>query len=145
MALRSRTLLAMAASCGLVFSACQNAPGTNEITEVVVDPLPSWHKGPTTKAITDFVARVTKEGGPDFVPVGDRIATFDNDGTLWVELPAYTKVGFINDRVSALASRHPEWKKKQQFAGVLNHDAKAVAAASEKGALWSCWWRHTAA
>jgi phosphoglycolate phosphatase-like HAD superfamily hydrolase len=78
---------------------------------------------------------VTKEGGPDFVPAGDRIATFDNDGTLWVEQPIYTELIFTNDRVEQLAAQHPEWKKTKPYAAVLNHDMKAMAANGEKGAL----------
>lgn len=100
---------------------------------VVADPLPSWNDGPTKRSIVDFVARVTKEGGSDFVPPGDRIATFDNDGTLWVEQPTYTEAIFTNDRIEQLAAEHPEWKKKQPFAAVLNHDMKAMAASGEKG------------
>ena len=83
------------------------------------DPLPSWNDGASKKAITGFVARVTQEGGPDFVPPAERIATFDNDGTLWSEQPIYFQVAFALDRVKALAPQHPEWKQKQPFKGVL--------------------------
>ena len=69
------------------------------------DPLPSWNEGPTKKAIGDFVARVTKEGSPDFVPVPERIATFDNDGTLWAEKPLPFQLLFAFDRVKALAPK----------------------------------------
>jgi hypothetical protein len=96
------------------------------------DPLPSWNDGPTKKAILDFVSRVTKEGGPDFVPVPERIATFDNDGTLWTEQPMYVQLAFALDRVKALAHKHPEWKIKQPFKAVLEGDLKALAAAGEK-------------
>ncbi len=99
------------------------------------DPLPPWNDGPTKKAIVDFVNRVTKEGGPDFVPVAERIATFDNDGTLWVEQPMYTQMAFALDRVKALAPKHLEWKEKQPFKAVLDSDLKEVAAAGEKGLL----------
>src|SRR5688500_14846921 len=74
------------------------------------DPLPSWTDGPSKKAILDFVAKVTKEGSPDFVPAPDRVAVFDNDGTLWSEQPVYFQVAFALDRVKALAPKHPEWK-----------------------------------
>jgi phosphoglycolate phosphatase-like HAD superfamily hydrolase len=79
------------------------------------------------------VDRVTKEGGPDFVPPADRIATFDNDGTLWVESPVYTQVAFAFDRVKQMAPQHPEWKTTQPFKGILEGDMKAVAATGEKG------------
>lgn len=99
------------------------------------DPLPSWNDGATKAAITDFVARVTREGGVDFVPVAERIATFDNDGTLWAEQPVYFQVAFALDRIRAMAPQHPEWKTRQPFKGVLDRDMKALAAAGEKGVL----------
>ena len=99
------------------------------------DPLPSWNDGATKKSITDFVARVTTEGGTDFVPAAERIATFDNDGTLWCEQPIYFQVAFAIDRVKALAPKHPEWKEKEPFKALLDGDMKAVAAAGEKGLL----------
>src|SRR5262245_27099364 len=86
------------------------------------DPLPSWNDGPTKLAITDFVAKVTKEDSPDFVPPAERIATFDNDGTLWCEHPMYVQLAFALDRVKALASEHPEWKDKEPFKAVLTGD-----------------------
>ncbi|HET6574808.1 MAG TPA: HAD family hydrolase [Fimbriiglobus sp.] len=97
------------------------------------DPLPSWNDTATKKAITDFVSRVTKEGSPDFVPVPERIAVFDNDGTLWCEQPVYTQVVFALDRVKAMAGKHPEWKEKQPFKAVLEGDHKALVAAGQKG------------
>jgi len=97
------------------------------------DPLPSWNDGPNKQSIIDFVARVTKEGGPDYVAPPERIATFDNDGTLWVEQPLYTQFVFALDRVKALAPKHPEWKTTQPFQAVLDGDAKAIAASGEKG------------
>lgn len=97
------------------------------------DPLPSWNEGASKSAILDFVARVTDEGGADFVAVPDRIATFDNDGTLWVEHPMYTQLVFALDRVKALAPEHPEWKTTQPFQAVLEGDMKALAASGEKG------------
>jgi phosphoglycolate phosphatase-like HAD superfamily hydrolase len=100
-----------------------------------VDPLPSWNDGPAKKAIMEFVARVTTQSGPEFVPVAERIATFDNDGTLWSEQPIYFQVAFALDRVRALAPKHPEWKTKQPFKGILEGDRKAVMAAGEKGLL----------
>jgi phosphoglycolate phosphatase-like HAD superfamily hydrolase len=97
------------------------------------DPLPSWNEGATKASILDFVARVTTQGGPFFVPVEQRIATFDNDGTLWVEQPMYVQLAFVLDRVKVLAPMHPEWKTKQPFAAVLDGDLKALAASGEKG------------
>ncbi len=99
------------------------------------DALPSWNDGPAKAAIVDFVTRVTKEGGQDFVPVAERIATFDNDGTLWSEQPMYFQLLFAIDRVKALAPQHPEWKTTQPFQAVLEGDMKALAAAGEKGLL----------
>ena len=99
------------------------------------DPLPSWNDGATKKSITDFVARVTAQGAPDFVPSELRIATFDNDGTLWCEQPFYFQLAFAFDRAKAMAPQHPEWKTKQPFKALLEHDMKALAASGEKGLL----------
>jgi phosphoserine phosphatase len=99
------------------------------------DPLPSWNDGAVKKSITDFVPRVTTPGGPDFVPVDQRIATFDNDGTLWSEQPMYFQIMFAMDRVKALAPRHPGWRKRPPFKAVLDDDRKALAALGEKGFL----------
>jgi phosphoserine phosphatase len=97
------------------------------------DPLPSWNDGAARSSITNFVARVTTQGGPDFVPPDQRIATFDNDGTLWIEQPMYVQLAFILDRVKALAPQNPGWKTKQPFKAVLDGDMKALAASGEKG------------
>jgi phosphoglycolate phosphatase-like HAD superfamily hydrolase len=99
------------------------------------DALPSWADGAAKKSITDFVARVTTEGGADFVPPAERIATFDNDGTLWAEQPVYFQLAFAFDRVKALAPQHPEWKTKSPFKALLAKDMKAFAATGEKGIL----------
>ena len=109
------------------------------------DPLPSWNDGASRSAILDFVARVTREGGPDFVAVPERIAVFDNDGTLWSEQPIYTQLAFAFDRVAELAPQHPEWKTTQPFKGVLEHDAKAVAASGREGSCSRSWPRRTSA
>ncbi len=97
------------------------------------DPLPSWNEGAAKQAILNFVAAVTREDSPDFVPPPQRIATFDNDGTLWVEQPMYVQLAFAIDRVKALAPLHPEWKDKEPFKAVLEGDLKALAASGEKG------------
>ena len=97
------------------------------------DPLPSWNEGPAKNAILSFVASTTTIGGPDYVRVEDRIATFDNDGTLWVEQPIYTQFSFALDRVKSLAPQHPEWKDNQPFKAVLQGDMKGLEATGEKG------------
>jgi phosphoserine phosphatase len=99
------------------------------------DLLPSWNDGPTKKAILEFVADVTDEKGRNYVEPADRIATFDNDGTLWVEYPMYTQALFAFDRVKKLAPQHPEWKTQQPFKGVLENDMKAVGASGMKGLM----------
>lgn len=92
------------------------------------DPLPSWNDGKSKKSIMDFVAKVTKRGSPDFVPVPERIATFDNDGTLWAEMPLYFQFLFGIDRIKELAPQHPEWKEKEPFKSVLAGDLHAAFA-----------------
>jgi hypothetical protein len=99
------------------------------------DPLPSWNEGPARDALVAFVERVTKEGGPDFVAPPERIAVFDNDGTLWSEQPMYVQLAFALDRVKALAPQHPEWKEKEPFASVLRGDLAGVAKSGEHGLL----------
>ena len=99
------------------------------------DPLPSWNDGAAKKSITDFVGRVTREGGPDFVAVPERIATFDNDGTLWTEQPYYFQLAFALDRVKAMAPQHPEWKTKQPFKALLEGDKKVLMASGKDGLL----------
>jgi hypothetical protein len=96
-------------------------------------PLPSWNDGATKQSILDFVAAVTREGSPDFISPAERIATFDNDGTLWVEHPMYTQLAFALDRVKALAPQHPEWKDAQPFKAALEGDMRALAASGERG------------
>jgi phosphoserine phosphatase len=97
------------------------------------DPLPSWNDGGTKSAIIEFVQAATDKSNPDFVPPAERIATFDNDGTLWPSHPMYTQLAFALDRIKALAPHHPEWKTQQPFKAVLDNDLKALAAAGEKG------------
>jgi phosphoserine phosphatase len=97
------------------------------------DALASWNDGKTKQSILAFVEKVTTPTSPDFVPPAERIATFDNDGTLWTEHPMYTQLAFALDRIKALAPKHPEWKTTQPFKAVLDNDLKALAAAGEKG------------
>jgi len=95
------------------------------------DLLASWNDGPTKKSIVDFVARVTKVGGIDYVAPEERIATFDNDGTLWSEQPYYFQLSFALDRVKALAPQHPEWRSKELFKSILARDLKGIFAGGE--------------
>lgn len=97
--------------------------------------LPSWNEGKTREAIEAFVQRVTTPGSPDFVPPAERIAVFDNDGTLWSEQPMYVQLAFALDRVKVMAPGHPEWKDRAPFNSVLAGDLKALAAAGERGLM----------
>ncbi len=99
------------------------------------DPLPSWNDTAPKKAIVTFVEKVTREGSPDFVPPNERIATFDNDGTLWAEQPIYFQMLFALDRVKAMAPQHPEWKDKEPFASAVKGDLKGALAGGEHGLL----------
>ena len=108
---------------------------TSAVAQAQRDPLPSWNEGATKASILDFVARVTTQGGPFFVPAEQRIAPFDNDGTLWVEQPMYVQLAFALDRVKAMAPLHPEWKDKQPFKAVLEDDMKTLAESGERGLL----------
>ena len=99
------------------------------------DALPSWNDGPTKQAIVSFVTKVTTQGSPDFVPVPERIATFDNDGTLWSEQPMYFQFFFAIDRVKTLAPQHPEWRTTEPFKSLLAGDMKTALAGGEKGLL----------
>ena len=99
------------------------------------DPLPSWNEGAAKRAVLDFVACAVSKDCPDFIPPAERIATFDNDGTLWSEQPFYFQFAFAIDRVKALAPHHPEWKEQEPFALVLKGDTKGVVATGEKGLL----------
>src|SRR5215212_1314004 len=98
------------------------------------DPLPSWNDGLTKQAIVAFVTDVTRQGSPDFVPEAERVATFDNDGTLWIEQPMYIQFAFALDRLKELAPLHPEWKEQQPFKAALEGDMATLGAAGEHGA-----------
>jgi hypothetical protein len=99
------------------------------------EPLSSWNDTAPGKAIVAFVGKVTQEGGPGYVPPAERIAVFDNDGTLWAEQPEYFQFFFVMDRIRALAPEHPEWKDKEPFASALKGDMKGLAASGEKGLM----------
>ena len=109
------------------------------------DPLPSWNDGPAKQGIVSFVEKVTREGSPSFVPVPERIATFDNDGTLWCEQPAPVQAYFALDRVKALAPQHPEWQTQEPFASLLKGDLRAVLAARRTRACSKSSWPPTRA
>jgi phosphoglycolate phosphatase-like HAD superfamily hydrolase len=105
------------------------------VNAFAADPLPSWNDTSPKQAIIAFVEKVTKEGSAHFVPVPQRIAVFDNDGTLWAEQPMYFQAFFIFDRIKALAPQHPEWKDEEPFASVLKGDVKSALAGGEKALI----------
>ena len=119
----------------IALSACAQPPAAVPQSGATAgnDPLPSWNDGPARTAIVDFVKAVTTTGSPDFVPPPQRIAVFDNDGTLWAEQPMYFQVLFVLDRIRALATNHPEWTTKESYRSALAGDMKALAASGEKG------------
>jgi len=134
--------LALLLTLFVTFIACRNQPQTKSGAETevhdaatVADPLPSWNDGASKQSIVEFVTKTTTEGNADFVPVPDRIACFDNDGTLWSEQPIYFQFFFAIDRIKAMASQHPEWKTKQPFKALLEGDMKTVMAGGEKALL----------
>jgi phosphoglycolate phosphatase-like HAD superfamily hydrolase len=104
-------------------------------TVVVADLLPSWNDGPSKKAIIDFVTSTTQEDSADFIKLADRIACFDNDGTLWSEQPLYFQLAFALDQVKVLAPQHPEWKTQQPFKALLEGDLKTALSGGEKGLM----------
>ncbi len=101
------------------------------VPATAADQLPSWNDGPHKQAIVSFVEKATTEGTPDFVPPAERIAVFDNDGTLWSEQPIYVQGAFIFDRVKALSNQHPEWKENEPFKSLLKGDLKTALAGGE--------------
>ncbi|MDG3584049.1 HAD family hydrolase [Galbibacter pacificus] len=135
-------LLGLMVVLGTLLS-CQTKTETKTDTETIpvskpiaaADPLPSWNNGKTKKAIMDYVEEVTNENSERFIPKVDRIATFDNDGTLWSEKPIYFQFFFAIDRVKAMAADHPEWKNKQPFKAVLENDMPTLMKQGEKGLL----------
>jgi hypothetical protein len=109
----------LAALCGVLLPA---------LSAFAAGPLPSWNEAASKRAIVAFVQAVSRVGSPDFVAPAERIAVFDNDGTLWAEQPVYFQLMFVLDRVKALAPQHPEWKTQEPYASVLKGDTKALAA-----------------
>lgn len=122
-----------------VIIACkEKINSTEEITTIIdeiIDPLPSWNDGDTKKAIVDYVNAVTDEGSEDYIPISERIATFDNDGNLWSEQPAYFQLFFAIDRIKALAPKNPEWKKIQPYQSLLENDMKTLMSYGEHGLM----------
>ncbi len=119
------SLLCLLAACASPTPRPAATPGTP-------DPLPSWNEGPAKARILEFVRHTTSPGDSAFVPPADRIAVFDNDGTLWVEQPLYTELLFALDRVRAEAPHHPEWRHRQPFKAVLEGDTRAALAGGQK-------------
>jgi len=124
MTIRRLFLGSLAAICVLLTGCATHVPPA--------DPLPSWNDGAARQSIVAFVAKVTQEGTPDYVPPAERIAVFDNDGCLWSEQPVYVQLAFALDRVKALAPQHPEWQTQEPFASLLKGDVAGALAGGEK-------------
>jgi phosphoserine phosphatase len=129
---RAISIVMLAVALG--FGAAQSA-GSQRNRTGGADPLPSWNDGAAKRGIIDFVTRVTRAGGPDFAPVADRIATFDNDGTLWVEKPLPMEVYFLFARVRELAAKDPSLKERQPFKAALEGDVGYFHEAGKKAVL----------
>ena len=119
----------------LIITALIGVLALSAVASQAADPLPSWNDGPAKQSIISFVERVTTPGSPDFVPVSERIATFDNDGTLWCEQPIPVQLYFAVDRVKALAPQHPEWSTTEPFASLLKGDLQTVLAGGDHALL----------
>lgn len=124
----------------LTIGGCKDSPSNTSEEEIIVidipsDPLPSWNDGETKSAILAYVQGITEEGSANFVPIEDRIATFDNDGNLWSEQPAYFQLFFAIDRVKAMADEHPEWKNKQPYKAILENNMDELMKQGEHGLL----------
>ena len=119
----------------LAAAALISALALTTVSSHAADPLPSWNEGPAKQSIIAFVEKVTKHGSPDFVPVPERIATFDNDGTLWCEQPIPVQLYFVLDRVKALAPQHPEWANAEPFASLLKGDLQTVMAGGDRSLI----------
>jgi len=123
----------------MIFLSCETQKKENQENprpkQEVKDPLPSWNDVSSKKEILAFVRTATDKNHPNFIPVADRIATFDNDGNLWSEQPAYFQLFFAIDRVKAMAKDHPKWKEEQPFKAVLENDMETLAKQGEKGLI----------
>lgn len=131
MVLRGRLLLCFSHArwLGAVFTTIASLTSASAQS----DPLPSWNDGATKQSIIAFVGRVTESGGADYVAETERVAVFDNDGTLWSEKPIYVQAQFVVDRIKALSPKHPEWKEEEPFSSVLKGDLQGVVAGGEAG------------
>jgi phosphoglycolate phosphatase-like HAD superfamily hydrolase len=109
--------------------------GDRALAHAQTDPLPSWNDGPTRQSILRFVTITTQQGSSALIAPAERIAVFDNDGTLWAEQPMYFQLAFAMDRVKAMAPQHPEWATTEPFKSILAGDMKGVMASGEKGIL----------
>jgi phosphoglycolate phosphatase-like HAD superfamily hydrolase len=118
-----------------IFSCKPNPEQGKKASNQEIDPLPSWNEGTAKQSIISFVEAVTSESNPDFIKPADRIAVFDNDGTLWTEQPYYFQLQFGIDRVKALAPEHPEWKENKLIQAVLADDINTVLSFGEKGLM----------
>ncbi len=120
-----------------VVVACKDTVDSKETarssTKEAVDPLPSWNEGDTKRAIVGYVNDVTTEGNANFIPVSERISTFDNDGNLWAEQPIYFQFFFVFDRIKEMAEQHPEWKDEQPYKAVLENDMETIKKSGMKG------------
>ena len=125
------SLILFSASCQKVSESSESV--TKEVRDA--DPLPSWNESNSKTAIIEFVRKTTEEGGVDFIPVADRVACFDNDGTLWSEQPMYFQLAFAIDRIMAMAQEHPEWATTQPYKALLEGDMETVMAGGEHALL----------
>jgi len=127
-------LLLLLVTAAIAFS-CDQPQQKTETIVTDTDPLPSWNEGASKKSIIDFVTKTTTQGSVDFIPVADRIACFDNDGTLWTEKPLPFQLYFMIDRIKEMAPQHPGWKSQQPFKSILEGDIKTALAGGEKALL----------
>jgi phosphoserine phosphatase len=119
----------------LLFALCLSVASAQPQGQHTIDPLPSWKEGKTKQSILAFVKKVTDKSNTEYVPPAERIAVFDNDGTLWSEQPMYFQLAFVLDRVKELAPKHPEWKENQPFKAAIEGDIMALSASGEKGLI----------
>lgn len=130
-----KRFILQALTISVICISCETKTEHQNISQQETDPLPSWNEGNTKKSLIDFISKTTTEGSTDFIPVTDRIACFDNDGTLWSEQPMYFQLAFALDQVKTLAPQHPEWKTNQPFKALLEGDLKTALAGGEKALL----------
>jgi hypothetical protein len=127
-------IIVLLAAISIMAAGCYHS-GENSRKPALSDPLPSWNEGTAKKAIIDFVTKSTMDSGSGFIPVADRIACFDNDGTLWSEKPLPFQLYFVLDRIKAMAPQHPEWKNRQPYKAILEGDLKTAMSGGEKALL----------